>query len=200
MTAILPILAVGETSPMFGLLALVLVAVVLVSLVLVRFKQSLLVGYFVCGVVLANSGALGLVGAESEEVIQSLAELGVILLMFTIGVEFSVAEMRHLRRVALVGGGWQVGLVTLAAAGVAWRLRLVVGRGAGGGRGGGPVLDRGEHQVVPGPRPAGQPGGAGGAGGGDLPGPAGDRVHDRAAAAARGGRGHRWRWGSGWRC
>ena len=113
------VLASGETSPLFGLLTLVLVAVVLVSLILVRFKQSLLVGYFACGVILANSGAVGLVGAESEEVIRSLAELGVILLMFTLGVGFSVAEMKHLRRVALVGGGWQVGLVALAAGGVA---------------------------------------------------------------------------------
>lgn len=113
------ILASSETSPMFGLLTLVLVAVVVVSLVLVRFKQSLLVGYFACGVILANSGALSVVGAESEEAIQSLAELGIILLMFTLGVGFSVAEMKHLRRVVLVGGGWQVGLVTLAAGGAA---------------------------------------------------------------------------------
>lgn len=105
---------------MFGLLALVLVSVVVVSLVLVRFKQSLLVGYFACGVLLANSGALGLVGVESDESIHALAELGVILLMFTLGVEFSVAEMKHLRRVALVGGGWQMGLVTLLAGGMAW--------------------------------------------------------------------------------
>lgn len=105
---------------MFGLLTLVLVAVVLVSLVLVRFKQSLLVGYFACGVILANSGALELVGVTADhsgEVIGSLAELGIILLMFTLGVEFSVAEMKHLRRVVLVGGGWQVGTVTLAAMG-----------------------------------------------------------------------------------
>jgi CPA2 family monovalent cation:H+ antiporter-2 len=101
--------------------------VVLVSLVLVRFKQSLLVGYFACGVVLANSGAVGLVGAESQEVIGALAELGVILLMFTLGVEFSVAEMKHLRRVALVGGGWQVGLVSLVAGGVAWGFGMAPG-------------------------------------------------------------------------
>ena len=114
-----PVLASGETSPMFGLLTLVLLAVVVVSLILVKFRQSLLVGYFACGVILANSGALGLVGAESEETIRGLAELGIILLMFTLGVEFSVSEMKHLRRVALVGGGWQVGLVTLVAGGVA---------------------------------------------------------------------------------
>jgi CPA2 family monovalent cation:H+ antiporter-2 len=123
----------GAVSPLFGLLTLVLAAVVVVSLVLVRFRQSLLVGYFLCGVLLANSGALGLVGAESREVIQSLAQLGVILLLFTLGVEFSLEELKHLRRVALVGGGWQVALVTVMAGAVAlafgfgWAPALAIG-------------------------------------------------------------------------
>ena len=111
-----------EVSPLFGLLTFALVGVVIVSLVLVRFKQSLLVGYFLCGVLLANTGILDLFGgAEKGEGIQNLGEMGIMLLMFTLGVEFSVAEMKHLRRVALVAGGWQVGLVTLAAGGRALR-------------------------------------------------------------------------------
>ncbi len=111
-------LAIGvEVSPLFGLLTFVLVGVVLVSLVLLRFRQSLLVGYFVCGVLLANSGVLDWVGADSSD-LDRLAELGVILLLFTLGLEFSFKEMKHLRRVALVGGGWQVGLVGLGAGGV----------------------------------------------------------------------------------
>ena len=105
-----------EVSPLFGLLTFVLVGVVLVSLVLLRFRQSLLVGYFVCGVLLANSGVLDWVGADSSD-LDRLAELGVILLLFTLGLEFSFKEMKHLRRVALVGGGWQVGLVGLGAGG-----------------------------------------------------------------------------------
>ncbi len=110
-------LAIGvEVSPLFGLLTFVLVGVVLVSLVLLRFRQSLLVGYFVCGVLLANSGVLDWVGADSSD-LDRLAELGVILLLFTLGLEFSFKEMKHLRRVALVGGGWQVGLVGLGAGG-----------------------------------------------------------------------------------
>ena len=111
-----PLASGGEISPLFGLLTFVLVGVVLVSLVLLRFRQSLLVGYFVCGVILANCGILDWIGADSGD-LDRLAELGVILLLFTLGLEFSFEEMKHLRRVALVGGGWQVGLVGLAAAG-----------------------------------------------------------------------------------
>lgn len=114
-----------EVSPLFGLLTLVLIGVVLVSLVLQKFRQSLLVGYFLCGVVLANSGVLDWVQASSED-FDLLAELGIILLLFTLGLEFSLEEMKHLRRVALVAGGWQVGLVTLIGGSVAWALNLSV--------------------------------------------------------------------------
>ncbi|MDE0594444.1 MAG: cation:proton antiporter [Roseibacillus sp.] len=113
------VLGVGgtEISPLFGLLTFVLVGVVLVSLVLLRFRQSLLVGYFICGVILANSGVLDWIGASSSD-LDNLAELGIILLLFTLGLEFSVEEMKHLRRVAATAGGWQVTLVVLAAGGV----------------------------------------------------------------------------------
>ena len=117
MFGVVPLASGGEISPLFGLLTFVLVGVVLVSLVLLRFRQSLLVGYFVCGVILANCGILDWIGADSGD-LDRLAELGVILLLFTLGLEFSFEEMKHLRRVALVGGGWQVGLVGLVAAGV----------------------------------------------------------------------------------
>ncbi|NIP97855.1 MAG: hypothetical protein GWO24_32270, partial [Akkermansiaceae bacterium] len=63
------VLAAAETelSPLFGLLTLVLVGVVVVSLVLLRFRQSLLVGYFLCGVLIANSGVLKWIGAEADD-------------------------------------------------------------------------------------------------------------------------------------
>jgi len=98
-------------SPLFALLTLVLVLAVLVSLVLVRFKQSLLVGYLLCGVFIGNAGLLGLMGSSrGDPVIYNLAEIGVVLLMFTLGIEFSLGELRHLWRTALIGGGIQVGI------------------------------------------------------------------------------------------
>lgn len=109
----------GITS-FFGLLAMVLVMAVLVSLVLIRLRQSLLVGYFLVGIVIANSGVLWVVGADKDDpVIGMLGEMGVILLMFTLGIEFSLGELRQLWRTALFGGGLQVlvcgGLATVAA-------------------------------------------------------------------------------------
>lgn len=109
--------------PMFALLALMLVGVVLVSLLLLRARQSLLVGYFLCGVVIANSGVLRFIGLDaSSHAIQETAEFGVVLLLFTLGLEFSLGELRYLKKLAFWGGGLQMG-VTLAlvlVAGLAW--------------------------------------------------------------------------------
>ncbi len=101
----------ANISPLFALLTLVLVVAVMVSLVLVKFKQSLLVGYLLSGVMIGNFGLLWVTGLDKgDPVIMSFAEIGVILLMFTLGIEFSLSEFKHLWRTALIGGGMQVGL------------------------------------------------------------------------------------------
>lgn len=117
------ILAMGEAdvSPTFALLTVVLVLSVVISLVLVRYRQSLLVGYLLAGVLIGNFGLLWLTGTdESDPVIANLSEIGVVLLMFTLGIEFSFGELRHLWRTALVGGGLQVAATGLLAGGVAY--------------------------------------------------------------------------------
>ena len=128
-------LAAGASSvtPFFGMLALVLVLAVFVSLAVVKLRQSLLVGYFLCGIFIANSGVLVLVGVSPDDpMIANLGELGVILLMFTLGLEFSLAELRHLWRVALIGGGVQVALTASIATacarlcGIAWPEAIVL--------------------------------------------------------------------------
>ena len=109
-------LAAGDSiPPFFALLALVLSAVVVVSLVLAKFRQSLLVGYFLCGVALSSGGFLDKAGVGDTALIQSLSDTGVILLLFTLGIEFSIRELKSLRRAALLGGGIQVSLSILAA-------------------------------------------------------------------------------------
>ncbi len=114
----------ANVSPVFALLTLVLVLAVLVSLVLVKFQQSLLVGYLLSGMLIGNSGLLGFTGLDKgDPVITNFAEIGVILLMFTLGIEFSLSEFKHLWRTALVGGGLQVGIT----AGIVGLLAVAVG-------------------------------------------------------------------------
>jgi CPA2 family monovalent cation:H+ antiporter-2 len=114
----------GTVPAFFILLTLILTSVVVVSLVLSKFKQSLLVGYFLCGLVLANSGILHWAGADSGSMIHALSELGIILLLFTLGIEFSVDELKLLKRPAFLGGGIQMLLCTLAGTGIASALGL----------------------------------------------------------------------------
>jgi CPA2 family monovalent cation:H+ antiporter-2 len=69
------------------------------------------VGFLISGVLLGPHG-LGLI--EGVEQVEQLAEIGVVLLLFTIGLEFSMAELLRMRRAVLLGGSLQIVGVTLA--------------------------------------------------------------------------------------
>ena len=115
------ILAVSSLPPMFSLLALMLVGVVAVSLLLLRLRQSLLVGYFLCGIAIANTGLLEtLAGPQAGEAIGSMSEFGVMWLLFVIGMEFSFRELGPLRRFAFLGGSAQMLLTMILAGAAAW--------------------------------------------------------------------------------
>ncbi len=119
------ILAAGDAvAPVVALLGMVLGSVVLMSLLLVRARQSLLVGYFICGVILANTGATNMLGDSPDEAIRILSELGVVLLMFTLGIEFSIRELIHLRKIVLGGGGLQMALSTGVGMLIGWGFGL----------------------------------------------------------------------------
>ena len=104
-----------NVAPLFAVFAVILVFSVLVALLLVKAKQSLLVGYFICGIVMANSGLIDhvLLHEDSAAVIHLMAEIGVILLMFTLGVEFPLKEIRYIWRSTFFGGAMQM-IVTSA--------------------------------------------------------------------------------------
>lgn len=113
---VLSLLASGGPNaapPFFTLLTVVFMGIIAIALVLAHFRQSLLAGYFICGVILANCGILNHI-PNSDVSIQALSEVGIILLMFTLGLEFSIDELRHLRKTALVGGGIQMFICTAA--------------------------------------------------------------------------------------
>jgi CPA2 family monovalent cation:H+ antiporter-2 len=74
-------------------------------------KLPPVVGFLISGLLLGPHG-LGLV--QEVEQVQQLAEIGVVLLLFTIGLEFSLADLMRMRRAALVGGSVQIAAVTAA--------------------------------------------------------------------------------------
>lgn len=76
-----------------------------------RLGISTIVGYLLSGVVLGE-GALGWVQSDQHD-IEVLAEAGVFLLLFSIGLEFSLDELVRSWRHLLVGGSIQMLLVSL---------------------------------------------------------------------------------------
>ncbi len=75
-----------------------------------RIKVPPLVGFIVAGVLIGPSG-LGRIKDVHE--IEALAEEGVILLLFTVGIEFSIKKLIGIRNVVLLSGGAQVVLTIL---------------------------------------------------------------------------------------
>ena len=94
-------------------LAVIFLAAIGVVAVLGRVGLPPVVGFLVAGV-LVGPGGFGLI-TDTEQV-QVLAEVGVALLLFTIGLEFSLARLSRIARYVVIGGGLQVLLTVLAAA------------------------------------------------------------------------------------
>lgn len=78
-----------------------------------------IVGLLFTGILIGPS-ALGLVHDAHE--VDTLAEIGVISLLFTIGMEFSLAQLLRIKKTVLVGGVLQVALTILVASLAAWHL------------------------------------------------------------------------------
>ncbi len=82
-----------------------------------RWRQPVLLGYLLGGMVVGPQGLGWVTGNGNVEV---LAEIGVVLLLFTLGVEFSLKDLLRLKRIALGGGSLQMGLTILLGGGIAY--------------------------------------------------------------------------------
>ncbi|HMN90889.1 MAG TPA: cation:proton antiporter, partial [Saprospiraceae bacterium] len=97
-----------------------------------RFNLPAILGLLMTGVIVGPSG-LALIGSEATHEVEMLAEIGVILLLFIIGLEFSLKTLASIQRIVLVGGAVQVGgtiLVTYIVAyflGYPWGQALFLG-------------------------------------------------------------------------
>lgn len=83
---------------------------ILVILVGYRFNLPPVVGFLVTGVIAGPHG-LGLV--EKLDDVERLAQIGIILLLFGIGLEFSIKKLIKVKKFFLLGGSLQVGLTIL---------------------------------------------------------------------------------------
>lgn len=95
-----------ELWSILGDMVVLLAAALLCGGVVSRFGHSPLVGYLIAGMILGGPGSLGLV--RSQHQIEAIAELGVALLLFSLGLEFSLERLQRLGMRPLLGGIIQV--------------------------------------------------------------------------------------------
>lgn len=115
LAAALPLAAAGDTASVLTDLFLVLVAAKLGDEVFKRIGQPAIVGEILGGVLIGPS-VLGLV--EVGEVLRVFSELGVVFLLFWVGLETRLSEMRAVGRVAAAVGSAGVVLPFLAGIGL----------------------------------------------------------------------------------
>jgi len=91
-------------------LAVVLAIATAVALLFGRLHLSVVAAFLVAGAILGPTGA-GLV--SESRMVDALAEIGVALLLFTVGLEISISSLGRMRRQILLAGGAQVSATVL---------------------------------------------------------------------------------------
>jgi len=113
----------GNLLILFGLS----IAVIFVFL---RIRVPSIIGFILTGI-LAGPHGLGMINAGDE--VEFLSEFGVVLLLFTIGIDFSLKNLLQIKRPVLLGGSLQVGLtlaltyVIAGFTGLAWNKAIFIG-------------------------------------------------------------------------
>lgn len=93
-------------------ISIILAFSILILLMCYRFKIPEIIGFLLTGILVGPYG-FGIFTNTSE--IEFLAEIGVVLLLFTIGIEFSFKRLLDLKKQFFVGGVLQVTLTFIAA-------------------------------------------------------------------------------------
>src|SRR5882762_10002243 len=91
-------------------LAIVMIVAGLVTVVFHRFKQPVVLGYILAGFIIGpHTPPFPLI--KDEEAIKTLSELGVILLMFSLGLEFSLRKLRQVGGTAFIAAVLEIMLM-----------------------------------------------------------------------------------------
>jgi monovalent cation:H+ antiporter-2, CPA2 family len=96
-------------------LLIVLVTAIVGGLLARRLRLPVILGYLAGGVAV---GPYGLGFVQETKTVDSLASIGVVLLLFAIGLEFSLKELLRLGKIAVIGGIAQIALTSAAGFGL----------------------------------------------------------------------------------
>lgn len=108
----------GELS-LLADMAIVLVAALIGGLIARGLKLPVIVGYLLVGIAI---GPYGLHLVHNVDNVDTLATIGVVLLMFTLGMEFSLKTVRRIGTVATLGGVIQIVATAGLGFGLGWLL------------------------------------------------------------------------------
>jgi CPA2 family monovalent cation:H+ antiporter-2 len=115
-----------QHTPLIGTIVVGLVLAFLLGAIANRFRVSPLVGYLLAGV-MVGPYTPGFVADQA--IAHDLAEIGVILLMFGVGLHFSFRDLLSVKAIAVPGAVAQIGVATLMGIGLAWALGWRIGAG-----------------------------------------------------------------------
>jgi CPA2 family monovalent cation:H+ antiporter-2 len=113
-------------TPLIWTIVVALVLAFILGAAANRFRVSPLVGYLLAGVLIGQHTP----GIQADAAIaQDLAEIGVILLMFGVGLHFTLEDLLSVRAIAVPGALVQIASATVLGMGLAWLLGWSIGAG-----------------------------------------------------------------------
>jgi len=116
----------GHDTPLIAIIAIGLALAFVLGLAAHRLRVSPLVGYLLAGI-MVGPFTPGFVADQA--LANQLAEIGVILLMFAVGLHFSLKDLMSVRAIALPGAVVQIAVATLLGMALAWSLGWSAGAG-----------------------------------------------------------------------
>jgi CPA2 family monovalent cation:H+ antiporter-2 len=103
--------------PLFEDLLILLVTSIPIAFISNRLRLPVIVAFMITGILI---GPYGLALINDVHAVEALAEIGVVLLLFAIGLEFSLRRILEMRRMVFGGGGLQVTLTAMLTTFIAY--------------------------------------------------------------------------------
>lgn len=100
----------------FSEIAVVIIVASVLSIIFRFLKQPAILAYILTGVIL---GPLGVFHLQNHEALATLGQLGITLLLFMLGLELKLAELKSIGKTAVVAGSLQMILTFFLGTGVA---------------------------------------------------------------------------------
>jgi CPA2 family monovalent cation:H+ antiporter-2 len=113
-------------TPLISTIVAALVLAFILGAIANRFRVSPLVGYLLAGVLI---GPFTPGYVADQGIAKDLAEIGVILLMFGVGLHFTLQDLLSVRAIAIPGALVQIASATVLGMGLAWLLGWTAGAG-----------------------------------------------------------------------